>query len=50
VVAVVVECDIEVDNVTVFESTLVGDAVAYNFVNGCAERLREVVIVQRGWV
>ena len=43
--AAVVECDVEVENVTVKEEALVGNAVADDFVSGGAEGFGEVDVV-----
>lgn len=43
---VVVQRDINVDNVAVLEGSLVGDTVADNLVDGRADRLGEVVVVE----
>jgi hypothetical protein len=45
-----VECDVEVEDVAIFKNTLIGDAVADDFVGGCADGFRKMVVVQRGWV
>jgi hypothetical protein len=45
-----VERDVEVEDVAIFKNTLIGDAVADNFVDRCANGFREMVVVQRGWV
>ena len=47
VVAVVVKGDVEVKDVSVFEDTLIGNAMADDFVCGCADGLWEMVVVQR---
>ena len=44
--AAVVETYVEVDDVAVFERSLVGDTVAYDLVDGCAEGFGEVVVVE----
>lgn len=49
-VAAAVEGDVEVDDVSVDEGALVGDAVADDFVEGGAEGLGELVVVQWRWV
>lgn len=49
-VAVVVQSDVDVENVTVEQNSLIGNAVANDFVDGCTARLGEVVVVQRRWV
>jgi hypothetical protein len=48
--AAVVEGDVDVEDVAVLEGALVGDAVADDFVDGCADRFGEVAVVQRGRV
>ncbi len=45
VVALVIERYVEIDDVTVEEDALVGDSMADNFVDRCADRLGEVVVV-----
>lgn len=47
---VVVERDINIDDVAVLERAPVGNAVADDLVDGGADGLREVVVVQRGGV
>lgn len=44
--AAVVEGDVQIYNVAVFEHTLVRDAVADDFVDGRADRLGKVVVVE----
>lgn len=46
-VAFVIQCNINVENITVNENALVGDTVANDFVNGGTARLGEVVVVER---
>jgi hypothetical protein len=41
----VVEGDVEVEDVAVEEDALVGDAVTYYFVGGCADGFRKVDVV-----
>jgi len=48
--AAVVECDVDVENVAVSQRALVGNAVADDFVDRCADRLGEVAVVQWRWV
>lgn len=48
--AAVVEGDVDVEDVAVLEGALVGDTVADDFVDGCADRFGEVAVVQRGRV
>lgn len=43
----VVECDVNVEDIAVLKRALVGNAVADNFVDRCANRLREMAVVQR---
>ncbi len=45
-VPLVVECDVNVENISVQQDALVGDAVADDFVDRRATRLGEVVIVE----
>ena len=45
-VAFVEERDIDVEDVTVLQDTSVGYAVADDFVDGCADRLGKVVVVE----
>ena len=46
VVALVVEGHVQVDNVAIQQDALVGDAVADDLVDGRADRLGEVVVVE----
>lgn len=47
VVALVVDGNVQVDDVAVKKDTLIGNAVTYNLIRRRAERLGEVVVVQR---
>lgn len=49
-VALVEDGDVDVEDVTVDEQTLIRNSVADNFVNGSTAGLGEVVVVQRRWV
>mmetsp|Transcript_17809 Transcript_17809/g.34815 ORF Transcript_17809/g.34815 Transcript_17809/m.34815 type:complete len:251 (-) Transcript_17809:213-965(-) len=50
-VPIVENCDIDVDHIPLLQNRLfVGDAVADHLVDGCADALREVVVVQGGGV
>lgn len=40
-----VESNVDVDDVAVFEDTLVGDTVTDGLVDGCADRLWEMAVV-----
>ena len=42
-----IQSDIDVENVTVFQWSVVRDTVADDLVRTCADRLREVAVVQR---
>lgn len=48
--AVVVECDVYVDNVAVLENALIGDTVTDGFVDAGTDGFGEVVVIERGWV
>ena len=43
--AAVVESYVEVDDIAVYKDALIGDAVADDFIDGCADGLGEVHIV-----
>jgi hypothetical protein len=47
VVSLVVQRNINVEDITIEQNTLIGDTVADDFVDGCTARLGEVVVVQR---
>jgi len=50
VISVDVTCDVEVDDVALFEFAIVWDAVADDFVDGCAAGFREAVVIEGGRV
>ena len=45
-VASVVESYVDVDDISVFQDVIVGDTVADDFVDGCADRLGKVAVVE----
>ena len=48
--ATVVQRNVDVQDIAILEDSLVGDAVANDFVDRCAYRLGEVAVVERRWV
>jgi hypothetical protein len=45
-----IKCDVNVENITVKEDTLVRNTVANDFVYGCANGFWEIAVVQRRWI
>lgn len=48
--AAVVKSDVNVEDVTILEDSLIGNAVADDLVDRCAYRFGEVAIVEGRWV
>lgn len=48
--ALVVDADVEVEDVAIKQNSLIRYSVADHFVGRCADRFREVNVIQRGWI